>query len=155
MSVDYGEPLEVSELAVSQSKSLVDQDNLQVNNVGSLPLTASKPPAEDEPVVEVAAIAVDSPPVATSELLVDEPAVMEVRANTIKSSIAAIPKSVTGKELGDRLIGASQSDVSKNKDKINFSEWIKGKDPDNIGWRYDPTIKGYHRFFPVLDAPSV
>lgn len=116
----------------------------------------SEPPAEDEPAVEVAAITVDSPPMATSELLVDEPAADEPAVVELtNTNIADIPKSTTGKGLSKRL-GVDQSNVSRQKDDGNesFFKWSKNLDPDKIGWRYDPSIKSNYKFFPVIDAPS-
>lgn len=36
------------------------------------------------------------------------------------------------------------SQISRQKSGPNFTEWSRGKDPDGIGWRYDPESGRFH-----------
>ena len=115
---------------------------------GEEEITASSSPvAENEPLVA------DYDKEELGRMLKEGLAALAVDQTNISS--VAIPQSMTGSGLGERLIGASQSDVSKNKGKKDFFEWTKVRDPDKIGWRYDPNVKSHYKFFPVLDTTSV
>jgi FtsZ-binding cell division protein ZapB len=56
---------------------------------------------------------------------------------------------LTGAELGRRLGYRDHSYVLRIKAKANFAEWSRSKDPDHIGWQYDPKSK---LFQPVTNA---
>lgn len=52
---------------------------------------------------------------------------------------------VTQVELAERL-GVHRATLTKNRDKVNFANWSKKKDPDGFAWRYDP---GSERFYQI------
>jgi metal-responsive CopG/Arc/MetJ family transcriptional regulator len=52
---------------------------------------------------------------------------------------------LNGKQLAKRL-GVAPSAISSHKNSPELSEWSKEKDPESIGWSYDPVTK---KFLPV------
>lgn len=45
-----------------------------------------------------------------------------------------------------RRLGVSKSVISNRKNRADFEEWSKGKDPEGVAWRYHP---GSQKFYPV------
>jgi metal-responsive CopG/Arc/MetJ family transcriptional regulator len=52
---------------------------------------------------------------------------------------------LNGKQLAKRL-GVTSSTITNHKNSSELLEWSKGKDPESIGWSYDPAI---NKFSPV------
>ena len=88
-----------------------------------------------------------------AEVEIEVPAVVgaAIAVEQTNSSSVAIPKSMTGSGLAERL-GVVQSTVSKKKDKGNerFKPWSKSLDPDKISWEYRGDKIDDFKFFPIV-----
>lgn len=77
--------------------------------------------------------------------VVDQDLTEESLQGEPKSELANILVPLTGAQLAERL-GVDKGAPSKEKKRMahdRFVEWTKRKDPDGVGWQYEPTSKRY------------
>jgi len=63
-------------------------------------------------------------------------AVGELLGSTLAPNNSQIPRSLTGAALATRL-GVTGATISRNKNKQNFEQWTKERDPDCVQWYFD------------------
>lgn len=64
----------------------------------------------------------------------------------------SLPAPLSGRALAVRLRDTSETTIRKRKLSPDFENWSRDRDPNHIGWRYDPDSK---QFCPVntVDRP--
>jgi DNA-binding XRE family transcriptional regulator len=63
-------------------------------------------------------------------------------AQTVSVSSKSSEDSLSQAELAKRF-GVNESSVSRNKEKENFPEWSRKRDPESIPWKYCEEIKRF------------
>ena len=71
----------------------------------------------------------------------------------VDKPVYTVDNALTQAELAKRL-GVDSATLTKNRKKDNFSDWVKGKDPEGLNWEYNPSLKRYSPLSTNLSTES-